>query len=248
MWQLITAQAPPNAQEQQDTNVLFVGAKGSGKTSLIQKLIRKDDVGETRPTTALEYTHARKEEGKALKVAHFWELGGGDKLHTLVDVVITPENIHTVLVVICCDLGSPNTVWDTVWFWLLRIRRRVEECFKKMSQRQSSTPGKMLQRMQKRFGSDHPDVDRVTFLGIPLLVVGCKWDIFRKEASEYASVMGKTLRALSHSYAASLCYVNTKDEDDLLKYRALMNHLIFGSAAPPDRVHQTNYTDRKSVV
>ena len=212
VWQIIQSQQPPNAQEQQDTNILFVGNRGSGKTTLINKFIRKDENTPPKPTTALEYTHAKREEAKVVKVAHLWELGGGQQLNSLMDVVITPENIHTVLCVIVADMSDPHGVWSSVYYWLTKIKKRVGECFLKMQQRSSNTPGKMIQRMQKRFGESHPDLEnnKVTIIGIPILIVAAKYDTFRNEGTEYAKVMAKTLRFFAHSYAASLIYTSQK--------------------------------------
>lgn len=241
IWQIIQTQQAPNAQEQQDNNILIVGNKGSGKTTLINKFIRKEESGNPKSTTALEYTHAKREEAKVVKVAHLWELGGGEQLNSLMDVVITPENIHTVMVVVVADLSDPHSVWASVYYWLNRIKKRVGECFLKMQQRGSGTPGKMIQRMQKRFGENHPDAGKVTFIGIPILIVASKHDSFRDEGSEYAKVMAKTLRFFAHSYAASLVYTSHKDERDMTKYRALLNHLVFGSPLSGEKLLQVDH-------
>lgn len=243
IWQIIQGQQAPNAQEQQDTNVLFVGSKGCGKTTLINKFLRKDDGVVPKPTTALEYTHAKREEAKVVKVAHLWELGGGAQLNSLMDVVITPENIHTVMVVVVVDLADAPGVFASVHYWLNKVKKRVGECFQKMQQRGSTTPGKMIQRMQKRFGETHPDLEsnRVTVIGIPLLVVATKYDAFRDEGSEYAKVMGKTLRHFAHSFAAALVYMNHKDDREVSKYRALLNHLVFGSPLSGEKLLQVDH-------
>eukprot|EP01006_Ploeotia_vitrea_P008940 TRINITY_DN21160_c0_g1_i1.p2 TRINITY_DN21160_c0_g1~~TRINITY_DN21160_c0_g1_i1.p2 ORF type:complete len:357 (+),score=33.28 TRINITY_DN21160_c0_g1_i1:52-1122(+) len=228
LWQIIQSQQGTTATEQMDVNVLVVGNKGAGKTTLINKF-RREDVPQPKPTTALEYSHSKREEGKMVKVAHFWELGGGTQLSSLLDVVITPETVHTLLVIIVADLSSPSSVWDSVYFWLTRIKKRVGECFLKMQQRGSTTPGRMIARMQKRFGEKHADTEKVTIIGIPMLVVCTKYDVFRKEASEFAKTMARTLRFMAHMYAACLIYLNNKDERDTAKFRALLNNLVFGA-------------------
>jgi dynein light intermediate chain 2 len=232
-------------QDQLDTNFLVVGSKGAGKTSLIQLFQRKDSGSNSapKPTTALDYSHVRKEENKQIKCAHFWEIGGAQQLASLLEVVITVENIHTVAVMIVADLSQPHTVFDTVWFWLSKIKKRVGECFQKMAQKQSATPAKMMQRMSKRFGENHPDLKNKNagiICGIPILIVANKYDLFRQQ-SEYAKVMAKTLRWLAHSNGASLVYTpsekgpsaaasSAQDPPEILRYRGLVTNMAFQGA------------------
>jgi len=249
LWQLIQAQQQGSgggggvaAAEQQDTTVLFVGSKGAGKSSLVNRFVRRDEAAPPKPTTALEYTHAKREDGKVVKVAHVWELGGGTQLSPLMDVVLTPETVHAALVVIVLDLGDAATVWPTLYFWLQRVKQRVADCFQKMQQRGSTTPAKMIQRMQKRFGEGHPDLEgqRVTIVGIPLFVVAAKYDAFRTEGPEYAKLMAKALRHLSHTFAASLLYTTIKDEREVARFRSLLGHLAFGAPLGAERLYQVD--------
>ena len=47
----------------------------------------------------------------------------------------------------------------------------------------------MIQRMQKRFGENHPDAGKVTFVGIPILIVAAQHDRFRDEVCTKLSFM-----------------------------------------------------------
>jgi dynein light intermediate chain 2 len=247
-------------QDQLDTNFLVVGSKGAGKTTLIQSFQRKDSGSNSalKPTTALDYSHVRTEENKQIKCAHFWEIGGAQQLASLLEVVITVENIHTVAVMIVADLSQPHSVFDTVWFWLQKIKKRVAECFTKMAQKQSQTPGKMLQRMTKRFGENHPDLKNAKdkgqagiICGIPILIVANKYDQFRSQQSEYAKVMAKTLRWLAHSNGASLVYTpgdkghGAADTPEIQRYRGLVTNMAF-QGAPLSVLPATDHT--KSII
>jgi len=242
LWQIILSTSSQAMPDQQDINVVFLGNKKVGKSTLIQKFVKREDTSTPKPTTALEYTHGKREERNQVKMAHFWELGGGQQLASLLDVLITPENIHTVLLVVTVDLTEGRGVWNSLQYWMQRLKKRVGDCFVKMKQRGSSTPQKMLARMQKRFGEKHPDLEgtKVTIIGVPIIIVGTKYDIFRDDEPEFAKIMAKTLRFWAHSYAAALCYVSTKDEKDMTKYRQLLNHLIF--AVPFTGAVETEYS------
>eukprot|EP01002_Notosolenus_urceolatus_P003190 NODE_1839_length_1285_cov_57.241909_g1522_i0.p1 GENE.NODE_1839_length_1285_cov_57.241909_g1522_i0~~NODE_1839_length_1285_cov_57.241909_g1522_i0.p1 ORF type:complete len:369 (+),score=134.30 NODE_1839_length_1285_cov_57.241909_g1522_i0:61-1167(+) len=223
------ASSGQNVPDQQDINVLILGNKGVGKSTLVQRFIKREDTTEPLPTVALEYNHGKKEERNQVKMAHFWELGGGQQLASLLDVCITPENIHTVLVMIVVDLSDPKSVFSSLLFWIHRLKKRVSERFIKMKSRGSSTPGKMLSRMQKRFGEKHPDLEanKIQLIGIPMIIVGTHYDKFKDESAQTLTMMAKTMRYWAHTYAAVLIWLSVKDEKDMVKYRQLLNHLIF---------------------
>ena len=61
-----------------ESELLFVGAKNSGKSTLIHSFLMKEDT--PKPTSALEYRFARRSTGEDKAVANIWELGGGSQL------------------------------------------------------------------------------------------------------------------------------------------------------------------------
>uniref|UniRef100_A0A7S1IJN9 Uncharacterized protein n=1 Tax=Eutreptiella gymnastica TaxID=73025 RepID=A0A7S1IJN9_9EUGL len=54
--------------------------------------------------------------------------------------------------------------------------------------------------------------------------------------------MAKTWRFSAPSSAASLIYRSHKDERDITKYRALLNHLVFGSPLSGEKLLQVDHT------
>ena len=61
-----------------ESELLFVGAKNSGKSTLIHSFLSKEEA--PKPTSALEYRFARRSTGEDKAVANIWELGGGSQL------------------------------------------------------------------------------------------------------------------------------------------------------------------------
>eukprot|EP01013_Petalomonas_cantuscygni_P023504 TRINITY_DN44978_c0_g1_i1.p1 TRINITY_DN44978_c0_g1~~TRINITY_DN44978_c0_g1_i1.p1 ORF type:complete len:388 (-),score=87.29 TRINITY_DN44978_c0_g1_i1:225-1388(-) len=228
LWQIILSKEKSTSSEQQDINIVVLGNKHVGKSTIIQRFAKKDDTSTPKPTAALEYSHLKREDRGQVKMAHFWELGGGTQLSSLLDVVITDQNIHTVVVVLVLDLKEGRHVWASLQHWMLSVKKRVSECFRKLKSRGSSTPGKMISRMQKRFGDKHPDIEKVHIHAVPTILLCTKHDLFRDQPSEEQKVMARTLRYWAHSYAAALMYLSTKDERDVQRFRQLMLHLIFG--------------------
>ena len=61
-----------------ESELLFVGAKNSGKSTLIHSFLSKEEA--PKPTSALEYRFSRRSTGEDKAVANIWELGGGSQL------------------------------------------------------------------------------------------------------------------------------------------------------------------------
>lgn len=59
-------QADPSSAFTQETNLLVVGSKNCGKSTLIQRLLERQEAA--RPTLALEYTFGRKKTQNLAKV------------------------------------------------------------------------------------------------------------------------------------------------------------------------------------
>lgn len=223
LWQNIASNVKDTSGEQLDQTVLIVGSRDSGKTSIIHRMLGQSTP--VKPTTALEYSYGKREERNATQIAHFWELAQGSELSQLSDVVVTPESIHTVVLVIVVDCADATTMFETVNYWLKRIDRRVQEIFQKMRAKNSTTPEKMLAKARKRIGEDHPDISRMRISGIPTAIVANRLDLY-KDNTVRLKTMVRTLRYISHLYGASLIFTS-EQEREATKLRALLNSMIF---------------------
>jgi len=119
-----------------DAFLYFVGGKQSGKSTLLNRFLYPDRAEVPKPTDGLEYTYARKSSAynpEKKDVAHIWELSGGEEL---ADEVLKSEHLFlgqkqvtTAVVVVTVDLSDPSTVFDTLLFWLEKIRQKLGVSF-----------------------------------------------------------------------------------------------------------------------
>ena len=58
-------------EKHKETTLLVVGSKGVGKTTLIHRLLERQET--SKPTLALEYTYGRKTNQTLAKVSIFWD-------------------------------------------------------------------------------------------------------------------------------------------------------------------------------
>lgn len=224
LWQNIIQNVKESAtNETQDLTILVVGSKGSGKSTVINRVLGSST--KTKPTTALEYSFGKRDDRNTTQIAHFWELAQGAELSQLSDVVVTPENVHTVVAVVVVDCHDVSSMFESSTYWLKRIDRRAQEIFQKMKAKGSQTPDKMLSRGQRAVGEDHPDISRMRLSGIPTVVVCNRLDIFKGDSTRL-KLMAKTMRHVAHLFGAHLVFTSEQPAD-VSKLRAVMNHLVF---------------------
>lgn len=272
LWQNIGLNVKDGETETTEINVLLVGASESGKTTLLQRIYStfasataggstsrgKAGAGggslaaggstskKVKPTTALDYSFARRTDRHQAQVAHFWELAQGTDLSQLADVILTPENIHAMALVVVVDAsdGGLGKIWETVTYWLKRLDRRVSEILSRMRAKGSSTPDKLLQRCHRMLGGEeNPDLKRMRISGVPTVLVVNKMDAFTGDSTKL-KLLGQCLRFLAHLYGAHLIF--TGEDETVAKWRLLISHVLFQS--PFDTRHVQLDPERGSLL
>ncbi|KAG8343143.1 putative Dynein light intermediate chain (DLIC) [Trypanosoma vivax] len=231
LWQNIALNAKESNVSQAEVNMFVVGAPSSGKSSVINRICSSiggsgaTSKGKTKlkPTTALDYTYTTRVNRHVSQVVHFWELAQGMELSQLCEVVLIPENVHTMFVMIVVDLGDPSTIWETLAYWLKRTDRRVNEIAQKMRAKGSTTPDKLQARARLALGEGHPDVNRIRFSGLPTVIVCNKLDAFAGDTSQLKTLT-RCLRFIAHLYGAYLVFTSEAESG---KLRLLLNHMLF---------------------
>ncbi|CCW60321.1 unnamed protein product [Phytomonas sp. EM1] len=249
LWYNITANVKESSIEQIETNLLMVGSPGSGKTTLLRRIYSTfgntaasalgnsaegaSKASKIKPTTALDYSYARRNERNLSQIAHFWELAQGTELAQLSEIVIMPENVHTIVVAVVVDASEEGLplVWESATYWLQRVDRRVNEIADRMRAKGSTTPGKMLNRAKKRIGMEHPDLGRLRLSGVPTILVVNKLDSFKGDTVKM-KLLSHSMRFLAHLYGAHVVFTG---EHETHKWKMIMSHLLF--QAPFDNKH-----------
>ena len=108
----------------QSKSLIFVGEKGSGKSSLIARFLdeqMKEDMGET---TALEFKSGTKLYNDRKVKTNVYELGGGRNFANLLEAALSGSNIANTTVCIVVDLTKPGNTIESALFWLNAIREQ----------------------------------------------------------------------------------------------------------------------------
>ncbi|TPX48015.1 hypothetical protein SeMB42_g02012 [Synchytrium endobioticum] len=223
-----------------ESSLIFVGCKASGKTTIILRLADRDEA--PAPTSALEYTFARKTRGMtgAKDLIHIWEVAGGTRLSDLVKIPITDATIHTITPCVVLDLSRPEGIITTLDHFLALFNERVETLLHGLEKRGSKRPTALRKHAWKKYGGEHPDQSELKPSPIPLVVIGTKYDLFRDFEPETRKLVCKTLRYAAHINGASLIFTSTKDESSMERCRQLLYHHGFKANAPKAHIVDHN--------
>eukprot|EP01028_Stygiella_incarcerata_P001950 TRINITY_DN1364_c0_g1_i2.p1 TRINITY_DN1364_c0_g1~~TRINITY_DN1364_c0_g1_i2.p1 ORF type:complete len:419 (-),score=126.73 TRINITY_DN1364_c0_g1_i2:909-2096(-) len=207
----------------QNVHVLVIGGRQSGKTTIARSLLRQKETEERepRPSVALEYSSAvRENDMGGSQLVHVWELAGGVRLANLLDVVLRPSILPSLVVMVVVDLSHPASVFQTLLFWLGRIQKRISEI----------TPFEGWK--QRHFGEAHRDFGaRLPAIGVPTVIVANKYDALVKAHGFQKSTMARTLRYVAHTHGCSLVYHSKAMRKLLSVSRAFLVEYVMGSAS-----------------
>uniref|UniRef100_A0A3P8UZ96 Cytoplasmic dynein 2 light intermediate chain 1 n=1 Tax=Cynoglossus semilaevis TaxID=244447 RepID=A0A3P8UZ96_CYNSE len=183
-----------------------------------------------KPTLALEYTFGRRARGHSSPkdIVHLWELGGGTSLSDLVQIPISAVSIRSFSVILVVDLSKPNSLWTTVEKLLQTARAQLEKVFAQVHQKQKTKNETAVSPAARVLPKDHPDRELIHPFPVPLLIIGSKYDLFQEMDSDTKRVVSKTLRFLSHFYAASLLFTSIKSESLMSRTKNFFSHHAFG--------------------
>lgn len=219
------------SSQPKDSNIIFLGNKQSGKTSIIYRFVDRQEI--PKPTLALEYLFGRRSRGldTTKEVCHIWELGGGLLFTNLLEIPVIIENLMKLSVAIVLDLSVPEELWFTMENLLQTCSERIKDVLNSPAAKAKELKQTLTEQAWKRIGENHVDKDRINPFLLPLIIFGSKYDIFQNMDPEKKKVICRCLRFVSHNNGAMLCFVSTKSENTIAKSRALISNLVFGTSA-----------------
>ncbi|KAI8486671.1 Cytoplasmic dynein 2 light intermediate chain 1 [Branchiostoma belcheri] len=223
----------------EESSVLLMGSKTSGKTSIILRFLDRDEAA--KPTTALEFTFGRRARNNLAKdVVNIWELGGGTFLSRLVDTAINVNSVRQLGIMLVLDLSRPEDLWVTMETLLKQARAAADRSISELDKLQPGVKQALRKKAWEKY-DEHPDKDMVDPFPIPLAIVGGKYDVFQDFDSEKRKIICKTLRFVAHNYGASLLFFSLRMKQLIDRGRVMFNHLSFGAAPPQLKAMQLEH-------
>ncbi|KAL3144446.1 Cytoplasmic dynein 2 light intermediate chain 1 [Trebouxia sp. C0010 RCD-2024] len=235
-----------------DANLYFVGPRGSGKSTMLNKYIQPDRADTPKPTDGLEYTYIRKPASSTSdrkELAHLWEVSGASDLPQEIfgiSNILAPEQVATAVIAVVVDLSQPAEALKSAVAWFHLVRTKLQGVYDWLEQNGSKLPEQLQLRARKYISSSHEDKDSIHHLGISMVLVAAKEDTFRDADSEARQLMAQSLRYVAHLYGASLVYIGglkastagiqsssssrkdtAADKAALANFRSMLSHMLF---------------------
>uniref|UniRef100_A0A8R1XZ01 Cytoplasmic dynein 2 light intermediate chain 1 n=2 Tax=Onchocerca TaxID=6281 RepID=A0A8R1XZ01_ONCVO len=212
-----------------DTRLVVCGSKNCGKTSVILRFLNRND--DAKSTIALEYTYGRRNRGKVKDVGHIWELGGGTNLCNLLQIPLSSNYIQQCSLMIVIDLTAPFDIWNTFYTLLDNARIIVDNAMEQFAKTLPDSYEAFMTDRKAAF-TEHKDAEYIDIFPIPLILLGAKYDEFQNFEPEQRKNICKFLRFMAHMNGATLAMFSNKMENLLIKVRALISSVVFGTTAP----------------
>ena len=112
-------------------NIIFIGSKNSGKSSLINGIISCDSASFSRgdatssgPTKGINYNYIKLPSKK--KIINLYEIGGGIESFNLIKEILLPQHIQNSLLFIILDFGKPKSALENLLEYLKEINKYIE--------------------------------------------------------------------------------------------------------------------------
>ena len=133
-------------------------------------------------------------------------------------------------------LPTPRTgeALSTLTFWLDAVRKQAEACAVQLR----ATPAgvakaEAARRRAEEPWAEHADSREVRPVGVPVVVLGHKWDEFEANHGEpeKRKVLTRCLRYFCHVHGASLVCTKHKDKPMMTVVKNLLYHHVFHTSA-----------------
>ncbi|CEL95911.1 unnamed protein product [Vitrella brassicaformis CCMP3155] len=218
LWAQLEKHQRSSLQEQKssDVTVVVCGRKRSGKTSLVDRFINqhKDPSQAPNATVGIDYKYARQPDPNSNRktVAHFFDIGGDERLEALVSCPLSGSSIEGCVLVVVVDMAKPHSAFGTLQHYLKLIQGEVERC--------------RLERVAAGGAVETP--------GVHTIVCLAKWDLFADaHEPERRKWLCRALRYLCVSAAppAGLVSTSVRDKTSIMTFRSMLKHCALSGPA-----------------
>jgi len=212
-----------------ESHIIVCGAKDSGKTTLINKFLEKDDPA--KPTIALDFCYGRRSKPNNMSgvkdVTNVSEIGGGKSTVKLFNAVISKQNLSGLVIVLVVDLSKPSEIWEVQHAILTQIKQRITAVLNEQKKTNPELEKELMKKAWQRVGAVHTDKNMISPLMVPLVIIGTKYDLFQELSTSKKEMVSKALRFVNHYHGGMIQYFSTKAEGLSSRTKSVFSHVAF---------------------
>ncbi len=161
----------------EEKNLIIIGDKASGKTTIFNNIIGISSQKENYSTTSgINFNYLRQQSGQKKTILNVYEIGGGSSNLEVIKTIINNNNIRDTFFIICLDFSRPCIVLESLKSFLFDVNNIIKEIIS------NDNIVEIIENKKNRFidRNTNNDIKRLNFFPTEVIVVGNKYDFLEK--------------------------------------------------------------------
>ena len=176
-----------NSSEENSKNLIIIGPKKSGKTTIFNLLSTGEaHLSDYTHTCGINYGFMRLQKSKK-KIINIYEIGGGIENLSRISTLVNNKNLNSTLIFLILDFQTPENALNTLIIYNEQLRKILSSVIEK----------EYLDEVINSKNSQYTKIKKdssVNLIPINIYVIGNKYDILEKIEEEKLKWIGLTLR------------------------------------------------------
>ena len=225
-----------NSLEEQTKNLIIIGPKKSGKTTIFTLL----STGETHiddyiHTCGINYGFMRLQKSKK-KLINIYEIGGGLENITRLVSLINNKNINNTLIFLTLDFQNPENALNTILTYNDKLRKLIPRIIEK------ETLNDILTFKNGQYTKVKKD-SSVDLIPLNISVIGNKYDILEKIEAEKLKWICLSLRYECLINGMNLIFYSSKND----RYKNILQSTVSYYAFGQSQIDINKYSQKNSL-
>ena len=204
-----------NSSEENSKNLIIIGPKKSGKTTIFNLLTTGEaHLSDYTHTCGINYGFMRLQKSKK-KIINIYEIGGGIENLSRISTLVNNKNLNNTLIFLILDFQTPENALNTLIIYNEKLRKILSSVIEK----------EYLDEIINSKNSQYTKIKKdssVNLIPINIYVIGNKYDILEKIEEEKLKWIGLTLRYQCVINGMNLIFYSSNNE----KYKNILQSTV----------------------
>ena len=204
-----------NSSEENSKNLIIIGPKKSGKTTIFNLLSTGEaHLSDYIHTCGINYGFMRLQKSKK-KIINIYEIGGGIENLSRISTLINNKNLNNTLIFLILDFQTPENALNTLIIYNEQLRKILSSVIEK----------EYLDEIINSKNSQYTKIKKdssVNLIPINIYVIGNKYDILEKIEEEKLKWIGLTLRYQCVINGMNLIFYSSNND----KYKNILQSTV----------------------
>ena len=204
-----------NSSEENSKNLIIIGPKKSGKTTIFNLLSTGEaHLSDYTHTCGINYGFMRLQKSKK-KIINIYEIGGGIENLSRISTLVNNKNLNSTLIFLILDFQTPENALNTLIIYNEQLRKILSSVIEK----------EYLDEIINSKNSQYTKIKKdssVNLIPINIYVIGNKYDILEKIEEEKLKWIGLTLRYQCVINGMNLIFYSSNND----KYKNILQSTV----------------------